>query len=81
MYFRQLVSKLENPVIQVETSEEKGWRSAYDGELFNLPLSLFRKWHDCKVLEIIPKYNQDEKKPVLRIVVEYEEEEYEEQNE
>lgn len=49
MYFSQLVSALENPVIQVVTTEDSG-RNA--GELFDLPFSLFRRWHDYKCLKL-----------------------------
>lgn len=70
MYFSQLVSALENPAIQVVTTEDSG-RNAYAGELFDLPFSLFRRWHDYKVLEITPMYATDEKKPFLRIYIEY----------
>lgn len=70
MYFSQLVSALENPAIQVVTTEDSG-RNAYAGELFNLPFSLFRRWHDYKVLEIRPMYATDEKKPFMRIEIEY----------
>lgn len=70
MYFSQLVSAMRNPVIQVVTTEES-WKNAYAGELFNLPFSLFRRWHDYKVLEITPMYATDEEKPFLRIEIEY----------
>ena len=70
MYFSQLVSALENPAIQVVTTEDSG-RNAYAGELFDLPFSLFRRWHDYKVLEITPMYAMDEEKPFLRIEIEY----------
>lgn len=70
MYFSQLVSALGNPVIQVVTAEESG-RNAYAGELFDLPFSLFRRWHDYKVLEITPMHATDEQKPFLRIEIDY----------
>lgn len=70
MHFSQLVSALENPAIQVVTAEGCG-KNAYAGELFDLPFSLFRRWHDYKVLEITPMYATDEKKPFLRIEIEY----------
>lgn len=74
MYFSQLVSTMRNPVIQVVTTEESG-KNAYAGELFNLPFFLFRRWHDYKVLEITPMYATDEKKPFMRIEIEYAERE------
>lgn len=70
MYFSQLVSTMRNPVIQVVTTEESG-KNAYAGNLFDLPFSLFRRWHDYKVLEIAPMYATDEEKPFLRIEIEY----------
>lgn len=70
MYFSQLVSTMRNPFIQVVTTEESG-KNAYAGELFDLPFSLFRRWHDYKVLEIAPMYATDEEKPFLRIEIEY----------
>lgn len=69
MYFSQLISKLGKIVIQVVTAEDGG-KNAYAGELFDLPFSLFRRWHDYKVLEITPMYAKDEKKPFLRIEIE-----------
>ena len=74
MYFSQLVSTMRNPVTQVVTTEESG-KNAYAGELFNLPFFLFRRWHDYKVLEITPMYATDEKKPFMRIEIEYAERE------
>lgn len=74
MYFSQLVSTMRNPAIQVVTTEESG-KNAYVGELFNLPFFLFRRWHDYKVLEITPMYATDEKKPFMRIEIEYAERE------
>ena len=71
MYFSQLISKLGKITIQVVTAEE----DAYAGELFDLPFSLFRRWHDYKVLEIAPMYATDEEKPFLRIEIEYAERE------
>ena len=71
MYFSQLISKLGKIAIQVVTAEE----DAYAGELFDLPFSLFRRWHDYKVLEIAPMYATDEEKPFLRIEIEYAERE------
>lgn len=70
MYFSQLISKLGKIVIQVVTAEDGG-KNAYAGELFDLPFSLFRRWHDYKVLEITPMYATDEEKPFLRIEIEY----------
>lgn len=70
MYFSQLISKLGKIVIQVVTAEDGG-ENAYAGELFDLPFSLFRRWHDYKVLEITPMYATDEEKPFLRIEIEY----------
>lgn len=70
MYFSQLISKLGKIVIQVVTAEDGG-KNAYAGELFDLPFSLFRRWHDYKVLEIAPMYATDEEKPFLRIEIEY----------
>lgn len=70
MYFSQLVSALGNPVIKVVTAEESG-RNAYVGDLLDLPFSLFRGWHDYKVLEITPMYATDVQKPFLRIEIEY----------
>lgn len=70
MYFSQLISKLGKFVIQVVTAEDGG-KNAYAGELFDLPFSLFRRWHDYKVLEITPMYATDEEKPFLRIEIEY----------
>lgn len=70
MYFSQLISKLGEIVIQVVTAEDGG-KNAYAGELFDLPFSLFRRWHDYKVLEITPMYATDEEKPFLRIEIEY----------
>lgn len=70
MYFSQLISKLGKIVIQVVTAEDVG-KNAYAGELFDLPFSLFRRWHDYKVLEITPMYATDEEKPFLRIEIEY----------
>lgn len=70
MYFSQLISKLGKIVIQVVTAEDGG-KYAYAGELFDLPFSLFRRWHDYKVLEIAPMYATDEEKPFLRIEIEY----------
>jgi hypothetical protein len=67
MYFSQLVSTMRNPFIQVVTTEE----STYAGKLLDLPFSLFRGWHDYKVLEITPMYATDEQKPFLRIEIEY----------
>lgn len=69
MYFSQLISKLGKIVIQVVTAEDGG-KNAYAGELFDLPFSLFRRWHDYKVLEITPMYATDEEKPFLRIEIE-----------
>lgn len=71
MYFSQLISKLGKIAIQVVAAEE----DAYAGELFDLPFSLFRRWHDYKVLEIAPMYATDEEKPFLRIEIEYAERE------
>lgn len=70
MYFSQLISKLGKIVIQVVTAEDGG-KNAYAGELFDLPFSLFRRWHDYKVLEITPMYATDEKKPFcgLRLII------------
>lgn len=59
MYFSQLISKFGKIVIQVVTTEDSE-RNAYAGELFDLPFSLFRRWHDYKVLEIAPMYATDE---------------------
>lgn len=70
MYFSQLISKFGKIVIQVVTTEDSE-RNAYAGELFDLPFSLFRRWHDYKVLEIAPMYATDEQKPFLRIEIEY----------
>ena len=67
MYFSQLVSTMRNPFMQVVTTKE----STYAGKLFDLPFSLFRRWHDYKVLEITPMYATDEKEPFLRIEIEY----------
>lgn len=72
MYFSQLVSTMRNPFIQVVTTEESG-KNAYAGKLFDLPFSLFRRWHDYKVLEITPMYATDEKEPFMRIEIEYSE--------
>lgn len=69
MYFSQLVSTMRNPFIQVVTTEE----STYAGKLFDLPFSLFRRWHDYKVLEIAPMYATDEKEPFMRIEIEHSE--------
>lgn len=67
MCFSQLVSTMRDPFIQVVTTEE----STYAGKLFDLPFSLFRRWHDYKVLEITPMFATDEKKPFMRIEIEY----------
>lgn len=70
MYFSQLVSTMRDPFIQVVTAEDGG-KNAYAGKLFDLPFSLFRRWHDYKVLEITPMYATDEEKPFLRIEIDY----------
>lgn len=69
MYFSQLVSTMRNPFIQVVTTEE----STYAGKLFDLPFSLFRRWHDYKVLGIAPMYATDGKEPFMRIEIEHSE--------
>ena len=74
MYFSQLVSTMRNPTIAVAVAEDGG-EIQYTGELFNLPFFLFRRWHDYKVLEITPMYATDEKKPFMRIEIEYAERE------
>ena len=70
MYFSQLVSALGNPVIQVVTTEESG-KNTYEGELFDLPLFLFREWHDYKVVDVMPSYDEEKKEPYLVIEIDY----------
>lgn len=71
MYFSKLVSTLMDFVVIKVVIVDGGCEDAYTGELFDFPLSLFRRWHDYKVLEIIPMCTMDEKKPFLRIEIEY----------
>lgn len=70
MYFSQLVSTMRNPVIQVVTTEESG-KNAYAGGLFNLPFFLFRRWHDYKVVDVMPSYDEEKKEPYLVIEIDY----------
>ena len=70
MYFSQLVSTMRNPIIQVVTTEESG-KNTYEGELFNLPFFLFREWHDYKVVNVMPSYDEEEQEPFLRIEIDY----------
>ena len=70
MYFSQLVSTMRNPVIQVAVVEDGG-AIQYTGELFDLPFCRFREWHDFKVVDIMPNYDEEKKEPYLVIEIDY----------
>ena len=70
MYFSQLVSTMRNPVIQVAVVEDGG-AIKYTGELFDLPFCRFREWHDFKVVDIMPHYDEEKKEPYLVIEIDY----------
>ena len=70
MYFSQLVSTMRNPVIQVAVVEDGG-AIQYTGELFDLPFCRFREWHDFKVVDIMPMYDEEKKEPYLVIEIDY----------
>lgn len=70
MYFSQLVSTMRNPFIAVAVVEDGG-KIQYTGELFNLPFSRFREWHDFKVVDVMPMYAEEEQKPFLQIEIDY----------
>ena len=70
MYFSQLVSTMRNPIIAVAVVEDGG-DIQYTGELFDLPFFRFREWHDFKVVDITPMYEEKEHKPILRIEIDY----------
>ena len=70
MYFSQLVSTMRNPVIQVAVVEDGG-EIQYTGELFDLPFCRFREWHDYKVVDVMPMYDEEKKEPYLVIEIDY----------
>ena len=70
MYFSQLVSTMRNPVIQVAVVEDGG-AIQYTGELFDLPFCRFREWHDFKVVDVMPMYDEEKKEPYLVIEIDY----------
>ena len=70
MYFSQLVSTMRNPVIQVAVVEDGG-EIQYKGELFDLPFCRFREWHDFKVVDVMPMYDEEKKEPYLVIEIDY----------
>ena len=70
MYFSQLVSTMRNPVIQVAVVEDGG-EIQYTGELFDLPFCRFREWHDFKVVDVMPMYDEEKKEPYLVIEIDY----------
>lgn len=71
MYFSKLVSTLVDFVVIKVVIVDGGGEDAYIGKLSDLPFHFFRMWHDYKVLEITPMYAKDEKKPFMRIEIEY----------
>ena len=70
MYFSQLVSTMRSPVIQVAVVEDGG-AIQYTGELFDLPFCRFREWHDYKVVDVMPMYDEEKKEPYLVIEIDY----------
>lgn len=70
MYFSQLVSTMMNPTIAVAVVEDGG-EIQYTGELFDLPFCRFREWHDFKVVDIMPHYDEEKKEPYLVIEIDY----------
>lgn len=70
MYFSQLVSTMRNPTIAVAVAEDGG-EIQYTGELFDLPFCRFREWHDFKVVDIMPHYDEEKKEPYLVIEIDY----------
>ena len=70
MYFSQLVSTMRNPVIQVAVVEDGG-EIQYTGELFDLPFCRFREWHDFKVVDVMPMYDEEKKEPYLVVEIDY----------
>ena len=70
MCFSQLVSTMRNPVIQVAVVEDGG-EIQYTGELFDLPFCRFREWHDFKVVDVMPMYDEEKKEPYLVIEIDY----------
>lgn len=70
MYFSQLISTMRNPVIQVAVVEDGG-AIQYTGELFDLPFCRFREWHDYKVVDVMPSYDEEKKEPYLVIEIDY----------
>ena len=70
MYFSQLVSTMRNPIISVAVVEDGG-AIQYTGELFDLPFCRFREWHDFKVVDVMPMYDEEKKEPYLVIEIDY----------
>lgn len=70
MYFSQLVSTLQNPTIQIAVVEDGG-AIEYTGELFDMPFCRFREWHDFRVVDVMPSYNEEKKEPYLAIEIDY----------
>lgn len=70
MYFSQLVSIMKNPVIAVGVVGD-GAEIQYTGDLSHLPFFRFREWHDFKVVDITPYYDEKEKEPYLVIEIDY----------
>ena len=70
MYFSQLVSTMRNPTIAVAVVEDGG-AIQYTGELFDLPFCRFREWHDFKVVDVMPMYDEEKKEPYLVIEIDY----------
>lgn len=70
MYFSQLVSTMRNPTIVVAVAEDDG-EIQYTGELFDLPFCRFREWHDFKVVDIMPYYDEEKKEPYLVIEIDF----------
>lgn len=70
MYFSQLVSAMRNTTIVVTVAEDDG-KICYAGDLSYLPFYRFREWHDFKVVDIIPRYDEEKKEPYLVIEIDY----------
>lgn len=70
MYFSQLVSTMRNPIIEVAVVEDGG-AIQYTGELFDLPFCRFREWHDYKVVDVMPLYDEEKKEPYLVIEIDF----------
>lgn len=70
MYFSQLVSTMRNQTIAVAVAEYDG-EIQYTGDLFDLPFCRFREWHDFKVVDVMPHYDEEKKEPYLAIEIYY----------